>query len=443
VKIAVIGGAGVRTPLLVRGLTASDLPVDTIALYDVDAPRLARIAALAARVSDGARIAVCRSASEAIDGADFVFTSVRAGGIAARASDEAVALAHGLVGQETVGAAGFAMAMRNVPPLVEYAREIARRAAHAWIVNFTNPVGIVTEAMQKATGTRVIGICDTPAELFEDVARVLDVPSAECRFDYFGLNHLGWLRDVFYRGEPQLQRVWRNAEALARMYRRPLFQPEFLSRLRLLPTEYLYFYYRPAEAIANLENSGITRGQLIADLTARLFAALDRDDVDAVAEYDAYLKARGDSYMRLETSGGNTEREPFRRAVESGDSHAASSLAGYDRIALAVVRAIHFDQSRSIPLNVRNGAAIADLDADDVVEVPCVVNAQGARPVESIHAPAAVRDLLVRVKEYERTTVRAAIERDMTVARRALAANPLVGNEAVADKLLAGLNLDA
>jgi len=440
-KIAVIGGAGVRTPLLVRGLTASDLPIDRIALFDVDRPRLARIGGLAARLSAGARVAVCRDAAEAIDGADFVFTSIRAGGTAARASDEAVCLAHGVVGQETVGAAGFAMAMRNVPPLVAYAAEIARIAPRAWIVNFTNPVGIVTQAMQSAAGARVIGICDTPTELFEDVGSALGLDPAACRFDYFGLNHLGWLREVFHDEKPQLARVWNDGDRLRRFYRRPIFDVAFLSELRLLPTEYLYFYYRPDDAIASMKRGGTTRGRVIEELNARFFAALELVDGDPVAAYEDYLDARNASYMQLETldaSPAAVAAGPLRRPSRSK----TSDLAGYDRIALAVVRAIHFDQSRIIPLNVRNSDAIADLRDDDVVEVPCVVNREGARPDERRRATGSVRNLLQGVKDYERLTIRAAISRDRDDARRALAANPLVPGAAV-DALLDGLQWQA
>src|SRR3954469_2387416 len=224
-KIAVIGGAGVRTPLLVGGLTASDLPIDQIALYDPDQKRLSTIAAVAERMAARGRIIPCASAAECLAWADVVFTSIRPGGIEQRIHDEGVAQRHGIVGQETVGPAGFAMAMRTIPPRVEYARQIAEAAPKAWIVNFTNPVGMVTEAMRTASD-RVIGICDTPTELFEETARALDLdPFAcdsdpfACHFDYFGLNHLGWLREVYADGAPQLHRLWKDAARLQSIYR--------------------------------------------------------------------------------------------------------------------------------------------------------------------------------------------------------------------------------
>src|SRR5476649_1695898 len=221
-KIAVIGGAGVRTPLLINGLSHSDLPIDRIALYDDDQERLPIIGRVAELMADrpatlrwpqgrpeqgrgatgsGCRVELCASVANCVSGADFVFTSIRVGGIAQRIRDETVAQRHGIVGQETVGPAGFAMAMRTIPHAVSYARQIAEAAPRAWIINFTNPVGMVTEAMRIASD-RVIGICDTPTEMFEEVARVLGLDSAACDFDYFGLNHLGWLREVYSGGTP-------------------------------------------------------------------------------------------------------------------------------------------------------------------------------------------------------------------------------------------------
>ena len=242
-KIAVIGGAGVRTPLLAAGLAGSDLPLERISLYDPDQERLGLIAPLADRMAEGVEVAACESVTESVEGADFVFTSFRVGGIEARARNEAAALRLGLVGQETTGFAGCAMALTTIPEMVRYAREVERVAPDAWIVNFANPVGIVTQAVQKATDAKIIGICDTPTELFEEVARELGLPSAECHFDYFGLNHLGWLREVFHQGRPQLAKLWEDPERLGGLYRTDLFAPAFLAELRLLPTEYGYFYY--------------------------------------------------------------------------------------------------------------------------------------------------------------------------------------------------------
>jgi 6-phospho-beta-glucosidase len=426
VKIAVLGGAGVRTPLLVNGLVRSDLPVTEIGLFDIDRARLSVIAPLAAAAGAPARPYADPVAC--VRGASFVILSIRVGGIESRANDETIALEHGTVAQETVGAGGFAMAMRTIPHAVEYARLAAREAPQAWVVSFTNPVGSVTQAMTSATGARVIGICDTPTELFEDVAHVLELDSARCRFDYFGLNHLGWLREVYCDGTPHIERLWNEPTLLDRVYRAPLFERERLLELRLLPTEYLFYYYRPDTAVANTKQAGRTRGRAIADLNDQLFRDLAAPGADRTGIYDQYLAARNAGYMQIE-SGATT---PMTRSPWA-------ELTGYDKIALNVIRAIHFNTNAIIPLNVPNRSALSDLEPDDSVEVPCVVNANGAHPLTVGAAPDAVRDLLVRVKEYERATVRAATTRSTSDAVDALASNPLIRDAALARRLVSAL----
>ncbi len=429
-KLAIIGGGGARTPLLVNGLTRSDLPIADIALYDPAQARLEIVAALARRVSGRIRLSTCASSAEAIAGANFVFISIRVGGIASRARDEATALDLGLVGQETVGPAGFAMAMRTIPHVVGYAREVAERAPSAWIINFTNPVGIITQAVRTATGARIIGICDTPTETYEEVCHALDVPSSEAFVDYFGLNHLGWVREVYHRGVPQLHRLWAEPDRLARVYRTPLFAPDFLRELRLLPTEYGYFYYCGEQAVANTKRAGHSRGRVIARLNVQLMEDLAKAERDTVAIYEAYIAARDAGYMQIES--GSSAPRPKSPWAE---------VTGYDRIALNTVRAIHFNTGAIIPLNVDNRGNLPDLEDDDVVEVPCVVNANGALALHVGPVPDQVRPLLQQMKEYERLTVRAGLTGDHALARRALALNPLVPTEAAADALLRSLVL--
>jgi 6-phospho-beta-glucosidase len=428
VKIAIIGGAGVRTPLLVNGLTQSDLPIDDIGLFDTDQARLRVIGALAADFAPAVRLH--DEARSCVAGADFVLLSIRVGGIAARARDEAVAFAHGIAGQETVGPAGFAMAMRTIPHAIEYARLVEREAPSAWIVSFTNPVGIVSQAVMSATGAHLVGICDTPTELYEDVAHALGVESTRCAFDYFGLNHLGWLREVYVDGEPSLYRIWSRPDVLERIYRAPLFDAKFLERLHLLPTEYLYYYYCADRALANMKNAGRTRGQVIQELNDRLFADLagGRDSTARRRVYEDYIAARSAGYMQIESGAGHPiAASPW------------AALTGYDKIALSVVRAIHFDARAVIPLNILNRGTIGELADDDVVEVPCVVGADGPQPAGVIRVPPAARDLIARVKDYERLTITAADSRSQSDIERALAANPLVRNADQAARLTSAL----
>jgi 6-phospho-beta-glucosidase len=428
-KVTVIGGAGVRVPLLVGGLARSDLRISEVALYDIDQDRLRIIASLAEQMAGGVTITTASTAESAIEGADFVITSIRVGGAAQRARDEATALAHNVIGQETIGPAGFAMAVRSIPPIVEYGRMVARLAPRAWMINFTNPVSIITQAVHQETDARLIGICDTPLEMFEDAAHAVGLPASVCGYDYFGLNHLGWLRDVLFEGEGQLHRIWNDDERLMSAYRAPLFEPQRLRELRLLPTEYLYYYYRPEHALAKIKASGSSRGQAVAQLTAELFQdlkALRPQDLEG--RYQNYLAARDGSYMTLETGATTPRVKPDW-----------AELSGYDRIALITIRAIVKNQGAIIPLDVPNRGTFPFLDAEDIVEVQCRVDANGPQPQAVAPVPDHPRELMTRVKQYERATIKAALTGDRSDLVEALALNPLIPAKDVAERLVAAM----
>jgi 6-phospho-beta-glucosidase len=433
-KVAIIGGAGVRVPLLVGGLARSDLRISDVALFDVEQSRQQIIAALAAQMAPGVRISSEQSAESAIKGSDFVITSIRVGGAAQRARDEATAIAHDVVGQETVGPVGFAMAVRTIPAMVEYGRLVSRLAPRAWLINFSNPVSIITQAVHQETDARLIGICDTPMEMFEDAAHALGLPATVCSYDYFGLNHLGWLRDVLFEGEGQLHRIWNDDAKLLSAYRAPLFEPERLRALELLPTEYLYYYYRPEVALANIKKSGSSRGQHVATLTEQFFRTVisrgagSLDPASLVAAYQRYLAARDGSYMTLETGETKPRIKPDW-----------AELSGYDKIALMTMRAIVHNQGAIIPLDVANYGTLPFLDNDDIVEVPCRVDKDGPRPQIVGPVPDHPRELIEKVKIYERATVKAALTGDRNELVDALALNPLIPSRDKAAQLVEAL----
>jgi len=431
VKLAIIGGGGVRVPLLVNGLIGRGLPFSDISLFDPDRARLEVIASLAAARAGRASVTSHDSVGACVESADFVVTSIRVGGLAARQHDETAALARGIVGQETVGPGGFAMGVRTVPILNAYVREIARRAPSAWIINFSNPVGLVTQAMHRAAPElRIVGICDTPTELFAEVAHALDVPAAECSFDYTGLNHLGWVRDVRRNGQSILAPAWNDRALLGRIYSRPLFDADYLTGLRLLPTEYVYYYVFPDRAVANIRAAGTNRGEVVSRLTERLFADLAASPGDPVNVYEQYLATRSASYMQIE-SGQPAPNPPSPWA----------ELTGYDRIAFDVIHAIVHDTGAVIPLNVANEGNIPELAPDDVIEVPSEVGARGVRPRHAGALPPQVRDLVLTVKSYERNTIDAAETMDREGLVHALASNPLVPSRDLAARLVNELQL--
>jgi len=445
-KVTIIGGAGVRVPLLTGGLARSDLRISQIDLYDIDQDRQAVIADLSQRMAGGVRVTSAATPEAAIEGADFVITSIRVGGAAQRAKDEAACIALGSIGQETIGPTGFAMAVRTIPIMAEYGRLVARLAPRAWMINFSNPVSLITQAVHQETDARLIGICDTPMEMFEDAAHALGLPASVCAYDYFGLNHLGWLRDVLFEGKGELHRIWEDETRLQSAYRSPLFETERLRELKLLPTEYLYYYYRPDVALANMKRAGSSRGQAVAKLTDEFFRGLTLSgnrsagsdpDVraressvgsDPLAAYQQYLAARDGSYMQIETGASTPRIKPDW-----------AELSGYDRIALMTMRAIVHDQGAIIPLDVANRGTLPFLQDEDIVEVPCRVDKDGPVPQPVAPIPDHPRELIERVKAYERATVRAALTGDRTQLVDALALNPLVGSREQSARLVAAL----
>ena len=241
-KIALIGAAGVRTPLLVHGLAGlgAGVHLDELALFDTNPEGLTamkRVAeAMAKRQGLGARLKEYSDPEAALEGASYVISSIRVGGIAARVKDETIALAHGLVGQETVGAGGFAGAMRNLAAMLDYAKMIDRVAPRATLINFTNPVGIISQGLLNHSNVNIIGVCDTPLETFEAIAHALDRNPFDLRFDYLGLNHLGWVRSIRDKQNTELlPKVLASPEIIQKCYRHGLFPPEFIQKLACSP----------------------------------------------------------------------------------------------------------------------------------------------------------------------------------------------------------------
>ncbi|HYL15661.1 MAG TPA: hypothetical protein VEV41_21685 [Terriglobales bacterium] len=435
-KITLIGAAGVRTPLLVHGLAEAgeNMRLEELAFWDIDRERLAVIGrvteAMARRKGLSARLRASPDLDRALEGADYVITSIRVGGIDARVKDETIALAHGLVGQETVGAGGFACGMRNLAAMLEYARLIERVAPRATVINFTNPVGIISQGILNHSEVRIVGVCDTPLETFESIAKALGRNPFELKFDYLGLNHLGWVRSIRdAQGAELLPKILSSPELIRKCYRHELFPAEFIQELALLPTEYLYFYYFPKAAYENTRRNGGSRGQAVAAMNAKLFDRLARaSEHELIGIYEDYLRERNASYFSIEATGGKRRKE---------NQELYSEFSGYERIALLVLQALHSEQPSLIPLTVRNLKALEDLEPNDAVELLCLVSSSGVQVPPVGHAPQAVRPLLLQVKEYERLTVRASAEHSREAALAALIRNPLVARPEVAREVLA------
>jgi 6-phospho-beta-glucosidase len=439
-KIAILGGGGVRTPIVIYGLAQAQDALHTteLVLFDIDQDRLNVIARLGREVLRGFdnpfEIRIETDLLRAAEGSAFVLSSIRVGGMSARARDERIAIEHGLAGQETTGPGGAAMALRTLPVTLAHAQAIERVAPRAWFINFTNPAGLITQALTQNTALKVIGICDTPSELFHAIATGLGEPQSEMSFDYTGLNHLGWIRRVHLRGEDIIERILDDTELLRRLYPGGLFDPELIQALRLVPTEYLFFYYSQRRAYQNQLRAGASRGEELSRLNTGLFEELShQSDSEALASYRRYLMRRNSSYMWLEAQAGSAfaeevnEQDPFETAT------------GYHRIALELMQGLVSDSPREVVLNVLNGDAISDLRWNDVVEVPCKVDRQGARPKRVGALPDSVRGLVQSVKEYERTLIQAALTGSIRLAELAMLEYPIIGQWELAKEVLQSL----
>jgi len=426
VKLAIVGGGGFRVPQVHAALLRrSGSPrFGEVVLHDVDAARLERIGAVLSGQTreHGAELALRATTDleDAVDGADFVFAAIRPGGLEGRAVDESVPLARGLLGQETTGPGGICFALRTIPAMVALAELVARRAPRAWLINFTNPAGMVTEALQQVVGDRAVGICDSPSGLCRRVAAALGRAPQELWFDYFGLNHLGWLKGVRGADGELLPDLLADADALAGFEEGALFGADWLRTLGMIPNEYLYYFYFAAETVAAIRAGGEPRG---AYLRAQQAAFYDGNG-DALAAWRAARGERERSYMA-----------EARSAAGVAGEHAQDLAGGYEDEALAVVDAIAGNSGSVLICNTANRSALPFLDERAVVEVPAVLGAAGPQPVAVGPVPDHARALIETVKAVERATIEAALTGSTALAVKALALHPLVPSVSAAREL--------
>ncbi|MGW7255543.1 6-phospho-beta-glucosidase [Streptomyces sp. NPDC054834] len=432
-KLTILGGGGFRVPL-VYGALLSDRAegrVTRVVLHDLDAGRLSAVtrvlAEQAAGVPDAPTVTATTDLDEALRGADFVFSAIRVGGLEGRANDERVALAEGVLGQETVGAGGIAYGLRTVPTVVDIAQRVARLAPDAWVINFTNPAGLVTEAMSRHLGDRVIGICDSPVGLGRRIARVLGADPKEAWIDYVGLNHLGWVRGLRVAGRDELPRLLADPDLLGSFEEGKLFGVDWLQSLGAVPNEYLHYYYFNREAVRAYKSGTQTRGAFLRDQQGRFYEEMKNPGASALKAWDRTRAEREATYMAEN-----------RETAGAGERDADDLSGGYEKVALALMRAIARDERTTLILNVRNAGALSVLDAEAVIEVPCLVDANGAHPVAVDPLPDHATGLVCAVKAVEREVLAAAESGSRTTAVKAFALHPLVDSVNVARRLVEG-----
>ncbi|WSQ13912.1 6-phospho-beta-glucosidase [Streptomyces sp. NBC_01231] len=437
-RLTILGGGGFRVPLVYRALLGDhgEGRVTEVTLYDLDASRLTTIRKVLADQSAGHRdppvVTITTDLDEAVTGADFVFSAIRVGGLAGRAADERIALGEGVLGQETVGAGGISYGLRTVPVAREIARRIAALAPDAWVINFTNPAGMVTEAMTAHLGDRVIGICDSPVGLGRRVAGALGADPARARLDYVGLNHLGWLCGLHVDGRDLLPSLFANEAALASFEEGKLFGPDLLRTLGALPNEYLHYYYFNRESVDSARAAEQTRGAFLHSQQQRFYDAMGTAHAEPPAPRAAW-NAWDATRLERET----TYMAENREAVGMGERDSCDlESGGYEQVALSLMRAIALDERATLILNVRNRGRIPVLDDDAVIEAPCHVDANGARPISGAPLPDHGTGLVCAVKAVERAVIHAATTGDRAHAVKALTIHPLIDSYAVAKRLL-------
>ncbi len=408
-KIAVIGAGSTYTPELVSGLSRERhrFDVSELVLHDIDAQRLEVVGGLARRMLarqafEGALV-LTGELDRALEGADVVLIQIRVGGQAARLSDETVPLACGCIGQETTGAGGFGKALRTVPVVLDIARRARELAAPgAWIVDFTNPVGIVTRALLD-DGHRAIGLCNVAIGFQRAMAPMLGVEPERLVVDQVGLNHLTWVRAVWLDERDVLPELLAGhgdelAEMAGGLPRR------LLDELGAVPSYYLRYFYAHDEVLAEQLGGATPRAATVAEIERELLAMYADP---ALASKPALLEQRGGAF--------------------------------YSEAATRLVASLAADEGAVHVVDTRNGATLAGLAPDDVVEVPARVGARGAVPLAQRPLAPELLGLVAHVAAYERLAVQAAVGGSRSVALKALLAHPLVGQWGKVEPLLDGL----
>lgn len=416
IKIVTIGGGSSYTPELIEGFIKryEELPVREIYLVDVEEGRekleivgnLAKRMALKSGVDIKIHLSLDRR--EALRGADFVTTQFRVGQLEARLRDEKIPLRYGTIGQETTGAGGFANAQRTIPVILDICRDIEELAPNAWLINFTNPSGIVTEAVVKHTNVKVAGLCNVPIGMVNGIADILGVDSNRINIDFVGLNHLLWGRKIYLDGEDITDRIIEEMADGKSMSLKNIpdfaWDADFIKSLGMLPCSYLRYYYMTDDMLKEeqeaAESEG-TRGEVVRKIEHNLFKLYENPDLNI---------------------------KPPELAKRGG--------AHYSDAACSLINSIYNNKCDIQTVNVRNNGAIADLPDDVVIETNAVISKYGITPINSGQMPVKIRGLMQAVKAYEELTVEAGVTGDYYTALQALTIHPLIPSAAVAKRLL-------
>ncbi|HJF33531.1 MAG TPA: 6-phospho-beta-glucosidase [Sporosarcina psychrophila] len=415
-KIAVIGGGSSYTPELIEGiiLRADQVKVDEIVLVDIESgkEKLEIVGALAKRMIQKSglpiKIELTFDRIKAITNADFVLTQFRVGGLKARANDERIPLKYDVIGQETVGPGGFAKALRTIPVILDICKEIEEYSNDAWLINFTNPAGMVTEAIHKYTSVKAIGLCNVPINMQQMSATILEVDRKDVNISFAGLNHLVYATKVVVNGQDKMatliDRIIEGRNMNMKNIHDAPWEEDFIKALQVLPCPYHRYYYMMDEMLIEEKEAAELRGT-----RAEQVQAIERELFEIYKNPTLDVKP-----IELEERGG----------------------ALYSEAAISLITSIVTNDHAIHTVNVLNNGAISQLPDDVVVEVSCVVNSEGAKPIQVGKLPPELNGLIQQIKAFEQLTIEAAVTGNKQKALIALVANPFVPSSKVAKQLL-------
>ncbi|KWW16601.1 MULTISPECIES: 6-phospho-beta-glucosidase [Peribacillus] len=419
IKIATIGGGSSYTPELIEGFIKrhNELPVTEIWLADIEEgkAKLEIVGNLAKRMVEKAGVAIeihlTLDRKEALKDADFVTTQMRVGMLDARMKDEAIPLKYGVIGQETNGPGGLFKGMRTIPVILEICKEMECLCPDAWLINFTNPAGMVTEAVLRYSNIKkVVGLCNGPIGTTKGLAKMLEVDSERVYVEYAGLNHMVFGLHAYVDGEEVTKEVMsmlggrekdgitpKNIAALS-------WEPDFIERLGVVPSGYHRYYYQTDKMLRQLlddaKHEG-TRAEVVRKLESELFE-LYKDE--SLAVKPKQLEGRGGAY--------------------------------YSEAAVQLIHSIHTDKRDIQTVNVRNNGALSSIPDESAVEINCVITKHGPVPLTVGDLPIQVRGLVQQIKSFERIACEAAITGNYQTALLAMTINPLVPSDTVAKQIL-------
>ncbi|HLB63645.1 MAG TPA: 6-phospho-beta-glucosidase [Anaerolineales bacterium] len=407
-KLTYIGGGSTYTPEFVDGFIQHEAEVDLkeIALFDIHEERLKVVGGMVQRMLHHAeletKVTLSLKRAEAIEGAEFIVSAIRVGGMEARILDEKIPLTRDVIGQETSGPGGTLKAWRTIPVALDIAGDAARYAPGSWFLNFTNPSGIITEALIKHTDLKVVGLCNNPINFQTGMAMIFGVQEREVFLEWMGLNHVNWVRRIFARGKDVTPELMARLDELSSNPALPPFDPELVRTLGVLPTYYpLAYYYNSPEKVRELKAAEKTRGETVREVE------------------EALLRQYSDP---------NQVVKPPELSLRGG--------ALYSEAAMRVILSLLFDRRDVQIVVTRNGGSLPDLPPDASVEVPCVVGAHGVTPLMMGALPESIRPLCIQAKAWESATVQAGVTGSWRDARLAMMLNPLVPSYDIASVLV-------